>query len=584
MPNRIDDNALSTLAIQMQAKPGAYALLLGSGISSPAKIPTGWQVTMDLVRKLTVTQGQPEADDETMVAWYREKYGCDPSYSSLIEELSFTAATERDLLAKYFEPDPERQDERQPTFAHKAIARLMAKGIVKVVLTTNFDRLLEQALAQVGLTLDVVITDEGDLESAIPRVHASTVLVKVHGDYKRLNLRNSRERLSEYPEALAAYLGEIRRDYGFVIAGWSGGYDPALRTIMGLPSAYPTYWIEPFEPHSDTTELRRARLVTNIQGDADTTFDALLLKIEALERVIPTVHSASEATNIVKRLLTEPERYRIQLEDYLQESCTKLVETFDDPTWLDGLPADAPAARYGRALDLAAPCAAALATLTRYSDNPMHRSFLKDACNILSSLPYRNAGDVPRLLALRSIPFVALCVLADSGKYKELIELTEAQVRIAHWTESEMPLAQQIAQAGQVSPQVVRGLRPNPIGGFDAMKLMLERLPAGLFKHSQDGLYLAEFLLCLTYLCITERQELWPTNFLFDSASTAVLRDFLQDTRVDHNELLPDFRQLLKAYNAAISATTARFMQTNWGGFYSDAVVYYDQTHPQPEI
>jgi hypothetical protein len=40
------------LAISMHAKKSMYALLLGSGISSAAQVPTGHQISLDLIRKV----------------------------------------------------------------------------------------------------------------------------------------------------------------------------------------------------------------------------------------------------------------------------------------------------------------------------------------------------------------------------------------------------------------------------------------------------------------------------------------------------------------------------------------------------
>jgi hypothetical protein len=41
-----------SLAIALQSDPGVYALLLGSGVSKSAGIPTGWEIVLDLTRKL----------------------------------------------------------------------------------------------------------------------------------------------------------------------------------------------------------------------------------------------------------------------------------------------------------------------------------------------------------------------------------------------------------------------------------------------------------------------------------------------------------------------------------------------------
>jgi hypothetical protein len=43
---------LHSLAFSVQANPGVYAVLIGSGVSRSAQIPTGWEITLDFVCKL----------------------------------------------------------------------------------------------------------------------------------------------------------------------------------------------------------------------------------------------------------------------------------------------------------------------------------------------------------------------------------------------------------------------------------------------------------------------------------------------------------------------------------------------------
>ena len=38
-----------SLAFSMHSIPGAYDVLIGSGVSAGAGIPTGWQVVLDLI-------------------------------------------------------------------------------------------------------------------------------------------------------------------------------------------------------------------------------------------------------------------------------------------------------------------------------------------------------------------------------------------------------------------------------------------------------------------------------------------------------------------------------------------------------
>lgn len=58
---------IHALAFSIQANPGVYALLLGSGVSRAAKIPTGWEITLDLVRKLANLHGETADPDPTLV-------------------------------------------------------------------------------------------------------------------------------------------------------------------------------------------------------------------------------------------------------------------------------------------------------------------------------------------------------------------------------------------------------------------------------------------------------------------------------------------------------------------------------------
>ena len=59
----MDIERLTTLAFSMYSNRGAYALLLGSGISCAAHIPSGWKVEEDLIHQLALTQGIAEAED-----------------------------------------------------------------------------------------------------------------------------------------------------------------------------------------------------------------------------------------------------------------------------------------------------------------------------------------------------------------------------------------------------------------------------------------------------------------------------------------------------------------------------------------
>ena len=70
-----------SLAFSMHANPGVYAVLVGSGVSRAAQISTGWEITLDLTRKLAQLRKEPCDPDPAQ--WYQNAFGKEPDYSDL---------------------------------------------------------------------------------------------------------------------------------------------------------------------------------------------------------------------------------------------------------------------------------------------------------------------------------------------------------------------------------------------------------------------------------------------------------------------------------------------------------------------
>jgi hypothetical protein len=79
---------IHSLAFSIQANRGVYAVLFGLGESRAAKTPTGWEVMLDLVRKLAAVHG--ESSEISAENWYVEKFGKAPDYSDLLDALAKT--------------------------------------------------------------------------------------------------------------------------------------------------------------------------------------------------------------------------------------------------------------------------------------------------------------------------------------------------------------------------------------------------------------------------------------------------------------------------------------------------------------
>lgn len=215
----------------MQANKGTYALLLGSGVSRSAKIPTGWEVTLDLIRKLAKMKDQ--SCEPSPAVWYKDTYGEDADYSKILEAVGKTPADRRAILKSYFEPtDEERQrGEKIPTEGHRRIAELVSKGYVRLIVTTNFDHLVEDALRTLGIEPVVISTPDGIL-GAPPLSQPNILVVKPHGDYLDARIKNTPDELSQYEEPFDGLLDRIFDEFGLIVCGWSATWDFAMRKAL----------------------------------------------------------------------------------------------------------------------------------------------------------------------------------------------------------------------------------------------------------------------------------------------------------------------------------------------------------------
>ena len=323
---------IHSLAFSIQANRGVYAVLLGSGVSRSAKIPTGWEVTLDLVRKLAGLTG--EACEPTPEEWYQAKYGSEPDYSEILAAIAKKPAERQQLLRSYWEPTEQEREEgaKQPTSAHRAIASLAEQGFVKVIITTNFDRLMEIALADVGIT-PTVLSSPDLVHGALPLIHTRCCVFKVHGDYLDTRIKNTPEELSSYPPEFDALLDRIFDEFGLIICGWSSDWDESLRNAMlRAPSRrFATYWAVRGEPSESAKQLMTHRGAEVIPIDnADTFFQSLQQQVMSLEEFSrPHPLSTEAAVASLKRYLSEP-KFRIQLADLVREEVGRVVTATSD--------------------------------------------------------------------------------------------------------------------------------------------------------------------------------------------------------------------------------------------------------------
>lgn len=323
------DNGLQSLSFSMQANKGVYALLLGSGISYSASIPTGWGILQILCHKMSILDGE---DNKDGIEWYREKYGKEPLYDEVIEMLARTSTERLGLLEEFFVPtEDEMQDKKKiPTVAHHSIAKLVKAGFIKVIITTNFDRLLEQALDELNVQYQTLYHDT-DIEGMKPLVHSECTILKIHGDYRDTRFKNITDELRSYSSSVTSLLKEVFNDYGMIVSGWSSEWDTALRdTIKSvLGRRYSWYWhsftAEVNEKAQELINFRDASLIID-NGGADHLFSELaenVVSISEMKKENP--ETIQIKNNRLKRFLRNNDE--IGIRDLITDE-TKALVTF----------------------------------------------------------------------------------------------------------------------------------------------------------------------------------------------------------------------------------------------------------------
>ena len=321
------------IAFTLASNRGAYAILLGSGVSTAAGIPTGWEITLDLIKKYARVIDREEITDPE--EWYRAKFHEDPDYSEVLNRI-FQTPTERSrAIREYIEPKNIETGESiiiEPTDAHRAVARLVQMGIIKLIITTNFDRLMENALAELQITPQV-ITNADSLKGCTPICHEGSSLVKVNGDYLDTRSKNTKPELSQYNRSLKNLLTDIVNDYGLIVCGWSGEWDKSLVESLIAKSSrrYWMYWATRSNQMSDAANTiiqnQKADLITNIT--ANDFFTQLSDSVAAiLESKQTRPISRKIVIEMTKKYLAE-DKYSIKLHDLIINETSELISSIN---------------------------------------------------------------------------------------------------------------------------------------------------------------------------------------------------------------------------------------------------------------
>lgn len=266
------------LSIAMAEGKGTYAVFLGSGVSKEAGIPTGGEIFYNAVKllyKLDNNIGEIENNEDVDI-WFEKSEYKDFTYSKILEELCPKPEERRQFLEEHFLG-------KKPTDSHYLIADLVSKDMVKVIVTTNFDRLMETALDSRNIAYTIISSEE-ELKTSHPREHSNCWILKLHGDYKRLNIKNTNKELEKLEDNIEKEFQEILDRFGIVMVGYSGSDRGVMTCFKKRDSKYTLYWLARDKINDDAKEMVNSQDGRIIKRESsDKFFEELKNKIDLFQ-------------------------------------------------------------------------------------------------------------------------------------------------------------------------------------------------------------------------------------------------------------------------------------------------------------
>ena len=286
------------LVRRISATPRNYAWFLGAGASRTAGLPTAMDLIWDLKREIYCSEeNQDIARQDIHNNAVRERI------QSYCDSRGFPPQWADDEYTAYFERTFGQDKEGQRQYLQRKLAEqhvslcvgnrvfgaLMAAGLARVAFTTNFDTVVEKAVAEMGGQSLSPYHLEGDhAANAALNNEEYPLYCKLHGDFRYDNLKNLALDLQQQNEALSDCLINAANRFGFVVAGYSGRDDSIMRLFhraLESPNAFPhgLYWTVMKGTEAPPSVSRLIKHATAIGVDAyvveTQTFDAFMLHL-----------------------------------------------------------------------------------------------------------------------------------------------------------------------------------------------------------------------------------------------------------------------------------------------------------------
>jgi hypothetical protein len=274
---RVQHADLQAFARVWSVQRERLAWLVGAGTSAAAGIPTAGQIVDDLLTRMyasafdTVREKLDTGDPAVMArirTYFDGRNGMPPAGDPSDYSTAFQLALpEPGARSKYFR---DLVNDRVPSFGQRVLGAAVVSGAVDLVVTTNFDEMLESSMAAAharhssgtARLCSVAALGSADRASAAVASDSWPLLIKLHGDYRESQLKNLDSELRMQDERLRQAVIDASRRMGLVVAGYSGrdkSVMEMLRSACQTRNAWPAgiWWLHrnPAEAAQEVIDL-----------------------------------------------------------------------------------------------------------------------------------------------------------------------------------------------------------------------------------------------------------------------------------------------------------------------------------------
>jgi hypothetical protein len=246
------------------AQRASLGWFVGAGVSASAGVPTAAAVRDRLlceryaIEHQLVRQDLDESDPAVLQRVHRyfdgrngmPSLGGDGDYSAAFELVIPDEVARKRFLEELFAG-------ARPSFGHRVLGGLLLAGHCNLVITTNFDPLIEQGFIDAlrrGTDAGECVT-RGELNvaglesSARARVALQSqswpLAIKLHGDFRERRLMNTEPELREQDRELRSVVIDASRTFGIVVCGYSGR-DASVMEMFRASASVPDAWPQGF--------------------------------------------------------------------------------------------------------------------------------------------------------------------------------------------------------------------------------------------------------------------------------------------------------------------------------------------------